>query len=161
MLMPRTIRLDTTDVQAFDHAAEPGEWAVSGAFAFSDLAEEDLVGKVRVAFRSAFLGIGSFGWSTFVAVAQMSELEHEATLATLTQHLLDIYGAPDLAAAGEAASQEMLFASGLCAGYQTNQLIGVERELNSDGISEGFRTFEPPREAQHARIWDIVPEVNK
>ncbi len=30
----RTIRLDASDTFVFDGAAEPGEWAVSGAFVF-------------------------------------------------------------------------------------------------------------------------------
>ena len=30
----RTIRLDPSDTFVFEKAAEPGEWAVSGAFAF-------------------------------------------------------------------------------------------------------------------------------
>jgi hypothetical protein len=32
--LPRTIRLDPSDTFVFEHAAEPGEWAVSGAFVF-------------------------------------------------------------------------------------------------------------------------------
>ena len=31
---PRTIRLDPSDTLVFERAAEPGEWAVSGAFVF-------------------------------------------------------------------------------------------------------------------------------
>ncbi len=31
---PRTIRLDPSDTFVFERAAVPGEWAVSGAFAF-------------------------------------------------------------------------------------------------------------------------------
>src|SRR5262245_3275662 len=31
----RTIRLDPSDTFVFDKAAEPGEWAVSGGFAFA------------------------------------------------------------------------------------------------------------------------------
>ena len=34
MKLIRTIRLDPSDTFVFDKAAEPGEWAVSGAFAF-------------------------------------------------------------------------------------------------------------------------------
>ena len=32
--LPRTIRLDPSDTFVFERAAEPGEWAVSGAFVF-------------------------------------------------------------------------------------------------------------------------------
>jgi len=34
MKLIRTIRLDPSDTFVFERAAEPGEWAVSGAFAF-------------------------------------------------------------------------------------------------------------------------------
>ena len=34
MKLLRTIRLDPSDTFVFDRAAEPGEWAVSGAFMF-------------------------------------------------------------------------------------------------------------------------------
>ena len=34
ILLPRTIRLDPSDTVVFSRAAEPGEWAVPGAFLF-------------------------------------------------------------------------------------------------------------------------------
>ena len=36
MKLLRTIRLDPSDTFIFPNAAEPGEWAVSGAFVFAD-----------------------------------------------------------------------------------------------------------------------------
>ena len=36
MKLLRTIRLDVSDTFVFEKAADPGEWAVSGAFAFWD-----------------------------------------------------------------------------------------------------------------------------
>ena len=36
MRFPRTIRLDASDERVFAQAAEPEEWAVSGAFAFAE-----------------------------------------------------------------------------------------------------------------------------
>ena len=47
MRFPRAIRLDNSDLQVFESVAEPGEWAVPGAFAFSDADPQDLTGKVR------------------------------------------------------------------------------------------------------------------
>jgi hypothetical protein len=32
--LPRTIRLDPSDIFVFERAADPGEWAVSGDFVF-------------------------------------------------------------------------------------------------------------------------------
>ena len=37
--------------------AEPGEWAVSGAFVFWGADPATLEGKARTAFRSGFLGV--------------------------------------------------------------------------------------------------------
>ena len=50
MKLLRTIRLDPSDTFVFERAAEPGEWAVSGAFMFSDADPNQLDGKPRAAF---------------------------------------------------------------------------------------------------------------
>ena len=55
--LPRTIRLDPSDTFVFERAAEPGEWAVSGAFVFWNRDTAALGQKQRVALRSGFLGI--------------------------------------------------------------------------------------------------------
>ena len=64
--LPRTIRLDASDTVIFDQAAEPGELAVPGGFAFWDEDPAQMSGKRRQAFRGGFLGLGSFGWATLV-----------------------------------------------------------------------------------------------
>ena len=56
MHFPRTIRLDESDAFAFPCAAEPGEWAVSGAFAFAERDPAGIGGKDRQAFANGFLG---------------------------------------------------------------------------------------------------------
>ena len=48
MKLLRTIRLDPSDTFVFEHAAEPGEWAVSGAFVFWNEDVAQLEGKARV-----------------------------------------------------------------------------------------------------------------
>src|SRR5690349_5168772 len=75
MKLLRTIRLDGSDRFVFERAAEAGEWAVSGAFAFAHVDIAKLAGKARSAFRSGFLGIESLGWSTLVEVVEASEAE--------------------------------------------------------------------------------------
>ena len=65
----RAIRFDESDTRIFERAALPGEWAIPGTFVFADADPETLGGKVRQAFAYGFLGIGSFGWSTFVEVS--------------------------------------------------------------------------------------------
>jgi hypothetical protein len=55
----RTIRLDAVDLFVFEKAAAPGEWAVSGAFAFARDEPAKLHGKARSAVRASFLGLAS------------------------------------------------------------------------------------------------------
>ncbi len=71
--LPRTIRLDPSDTFVFERAAEPGEWAVSGAFVFFDCDPATLAQKQRVALRSGFLGIDSLGWSTLAIVTEATD----------------------------------------------------------------------------------------
>src|SRR3954454_14146143 len=73
--LPRTIRLDPSDTFVFERAAEPGEWAVSGAVVFWDQDAATLSPKQRVALRSGFLGIESLGRSTLAIVTEASEAE--------------------------------------------------------------------------------------
>ena len=74
---PRTIRLDPSDTFVFERAAEPGEWAVSGAFVFWNRDPATLGQKQRVALRSGFLGIESLGWSTLAIVTEATEAERQ------------------------------------------------------------------------------------
>ena len=73
MKLLRTIALDPSDTFVFDVAAEPGDWAVSGAFRFCDCDPATLTGKSRSAFRSGFLGVRSWGWSTLVQIVHANE----------------------------------------------------------------------------------------
>ena len=41
----RTIRFDATDEFVFEQAAGSDEWAISGAFAFAHLSDDDIKGK--------------------------------------------------------------------------------------------------------------------
>ena len=72
MKLLRTIQLDASDSFVFEMAAESGEWAVSGAFAFARDEPANLRGKARSAFRAGFLGLASLGRSTLVEVVQAS-----------------------------------------------------------------------------------------
>ena len=157
MRFPRTIRLDASDTQVFAQAAEPEEWAVSGAFAFADLPPAALTGKTAQAFARGFLGTRSFGWSTLVAVAEISTDELEAVTLSLAGHLTLRYGAPSLEQALPAAREEVEFACSLCT-HKVNTLLAVERELGPDGIVERFRAIEPGRGGRHARIWSLVAD---
>ena len=96
---PRTIRLDPSDTFVFERAAEPGEWAVSGAFVFWNRDPATLGQKQRVALRSGFLGIDSLGWSTLAIVTEATEAERLAMIERLAGQLMEKFGAPDIEAA--------------------------------------------------------------
>src|ERR1044072_6299549 len=114
MKLIRTIRLDASDTFVFARAAEPTEWAGSGAFAFWNADVEKLEGKARSAFRGGFLGIESLGWSTLVQIVEASEAGRAALVERLAQQLVAQFGAPNVEAARGAAAEEVAFAESLC-----------------------------------------------
>jgi hypothetical protein len=140
--LPRTIRLDPSDTFVFERAAEPGEWAVSGAFVFSHQDPATLAQKQRVALRSGFLGIDSLGWSTLAIVTEATEGERQAMVARLAEQLLEKFGAPDLKAARGAAEEEVAFAASLC-DHPAQTLLAVQRSIEDGEIRERFRTLKP------------------
>lgn len=156
----RTIRFDESDDYVFDWAASPDEWAVSGAFAFADLAPEAVTGKVRQAFSNGFLGLGSFGRSTFSVVAQIDEDELDNIRAALAQHFVEHYGAPQIEAALPAAAEEAQFIMDLCSDALVNTVFTVSRRFDdNEEIREEFRTIQAPgTEPQHTRIWSVVDD---
>jgi hypothetical protein len=139
---PRTIRLDPSDTFVFERAAEPGEWAVSGAFVFWDQDPATLSQKQRVALRSGFLGIDSLGWSTLAIVTEATEADRQAMVEQLAGRLLENFGAPDLAAARLAAEEEVAFAASLC-DHPPQTLLAVQRSIENGEIRERFRTLKP------------------
>jgi len=156
--MPKTMRLDQSDDYVFEHAADAGEWAISGAFEFADAEPEDLTSKQRLAFAQGFLGLNSFGRSTVVSVTSATEADIETAIAALTELLIDRYGAPNREAARAAAEEEVGFALDLCDPYPVNQLLLVAREMTDDGIHESYSAAEKPGRLDHAKIWTIVPD---
>ncbi|MEO1494207.1 MAG: DUF6505 family protein [Pseudomonadota bacterium] len=143
MRLARTIRFDESDTNVFDRTAEPDEWAVSGAFAFSDITETELTGKTRQAFANGWLGLETFGRATFVAVAEITEDEYSAQITALAAHFVEHYGAPDITAAHPVAAEELAFMESLCAEHDANTLLVVERSLVSAGVNEAFRAIRP------------------
>jgi hypothetical protein len=136
----RTIRLDPSDTFAFERAAEPGEWAVPGSFMFWDEDVAALTGKRRVAFRSGWLGLGSFGWSTIAVVVETTDPERAQAVQGLAEHLVAAHGAPDMGAALAAADEEIAFAES-CAQHPEQTLVVIHRTLGDDGaVREQFRT---------------------
>ena len=143
MRLARTLRFDESDERVFEIAAQPDEWAISGAFEFSNWTEEQMTGKPRQAFANGWLGLESFGRATFVATAQIEAGEFAALVERLAQHFVDSYGAPDLAAARPVAEDELRFMAGMCEDHDPNTLLVVSRELVAAGVSESFRAIKP------------------
>src|SRR5262249_10542191 len=137
----RTIALDPSDTFVFDAAAEPGDWAVSGAFRFCDRDPAALAGKDRTAFRSGFLGVQSWGWSTLVQIVPATEAERRALVELLAGQLVDKFGAPDLATAHPAAEEEVAFVESLCT-HPISSLIAVHRATEGGAIRESFRRLQ-------------------
>jgi hypothetical protein len=157
MKLLRTIRFDHSDTYVYDTAAPEQEWAVSGAGAFAGLPGETLTGKTRQAFANGFLGIGSFGRSTFATVASITSEDLARIEAQLADHILSVYAAPSLAAAEEAARSDIAFVADLVRDAQINTVFTVRRTREESGeIRETFRTIRPPTgEPVHARIWTV------
>jgi hypothetical protein len=160
MKLLRTVRFDASDERVFDVAAGPDEWAVSGAFAFAGAAAGSLTGKARQAFANGFLGVESFGRSTFATVSDATDGDRAAVEDVLARHLRDVYGAPDEAAARAAAAEETAFVCELCREAPINTVFTVRRTWDERGqIKEEFRVIRPPSgEPQHARIWTVTDD---
>lgn len=154
MKLARTIRLDVSDANVFPLAAEPGEWAVTGTFAFADSDPGGLGVKERIAFRDGWFGTESFGRATFVQVTELGQDDYDETVRRLAAHLFQDYGAPDMMAALNAARSEVDDMAALCA-HAAGTLLAIEREFAEVSITERTRIVEPMGEGQHARIWSI------
>ena len=155
MKLLRTIRLDPSDTFVFDNAAEPGEWAVSGAFAFWGSDPAALQGKARSAFRGGFLGVGSMGWSTLAQIVEASADDRAALVDALAQRLIDDFGAPDMEAARIAAEEEVAFAESLCSEPQ-DTLVAVHRSSEDGAVHETFRTLRPRNGPKPLRAFSFL-----
>ena len=157
MRLPRTLRLDSSDLHVFHRAATPGEWAIPGGFEFAERNPSEMDNKELLAMRSGWLGMESFGRASLVEVAEIEEEELAHLIEQLAAHLAQAYGAPDKTAARDAARREIEEASALCE-HKINTLLALEREVGPDGLVERFRVIRPERARDHAKIWEIVPE---
>jgi hypothetical protein len=142
MKLLRTIQLDASDTFVFERAAEPGEWAVTGAFIFTDDDPAKLEGKARAAFRAGFLGVASLGWSTLVQIVEASDDDRLAAIDALAKQLVAHFGAPSIGDAVAAAEEEFEFAASLCK-HPHDTLIAMHRSYDGGEIRETFRTLRP------------------
>jgi hypothetical protein len=154
----RTIRLDISDTFVFEQAAEPGEWAVSGAFMFARHDITGLQSKARAAFRAGFLGVESFGRSSLAQVVTVTAQDRRELIELLASQLVARCGAPDLATATPAAEEEVAFVESLCE-HPDGLLIAVSRNRDETGIREAFRTLRPRGGADGHRPFQFVEVI--
>ena len=155
MKFPRTVQFDVSDKNTFPVAAEPKEWALTGTFAFTDSDPQQLSNKEQLAFRNGWLGINSFGHSTFVVVAEISPDQFETVVSRLAEHLFEHYGAPDMFAATKAARSEADYAADLCS-HPLETILGIYREFTEEGIRERIRVISKHTDTMHTKIWTVV-----
>jgi len=151
----RTIRLDPSDTFVFERAAEPGEFAVSGAFMFWNVDPAAMEGKERAAFRAGFLGVQSLGWSTLVQIVEAGGDDRLAAIDTLARHLIAEFGAPSIEDAMTAAEEEFIFAASLC-DHPLDMLVAVHRTFEDGAIREAFRTLRPRGERKPMRAFSFI-----
>ncbi|MEA2988283.1 MAG: hypothetical protein QOG83_994 [Alphaproteobacteria bacterium] len=155
MKLLRTIRLDPSDTFVFERAAEPGEWAVSGAFMFWEGDPAIMDGKERAAFRGGFLGVATLGWSTLAQIVEASEDDRLAAIDMLAKHLVADFCAPSAADAVAAAEEEFAFAASLC-GHAADTLVAVHRAFEAGEVRETFRTLRPRGERKPMRAFSFL-----
>jgi len=151
----RTIALDPSDIFVFDVPAVSGEWAVSGAFRFCDQDPAELSGKARVAFRSGFLGVQSWGWSTLVQIVPATEDDCRRLIELLAGQLIDRFGAPDLPTARTAAEEEVAFVQSLCT-HPISSLIAVHRAVSDGEVRESFRRLQLREGQGHGKAFSFM-----
>ena len=155
MKLLRTIALDPSDTFVFDVPAEPGDWAVSGAFRFCDRDPAVLTGKDRAAFRSGFLGVQSWGWSTLVQIVHATEDDRRTLRELLARQLVERFGAPDLEAARLAAEEEVAFVQSLCT-HPISTLIAVHRAASNGEVRESFRRLQLKEGQGHGKAFSFM-----
>lgn len=158
MKLLRTIRLDASDSFVFETPAEPGEWAVSGAFAFARADLANLRGKARTAFRAGFLGLDSLGRSTLAQIVEANEQDRCSVVELLAEQLVKRFGAPDLATARIAAEEEIGFVASLC-DHPPGVLVAVTRSHENGAIREAFRTLRAREGAGHSRAFEFLEVI--
>lgn len=149
--------MDASDVNVFELAAEPGEWAVTGTFLFVDDMPDTMLRKRKLAFASGWLGVESFGWSSLVQVSHTDDDTYNATVRAVAGHLFKNFGAPDMLAALKAAGEVVEEAAVLCEAQDAGTILAVQRDADLTGIAERVRVVNKT-ESMHAPVWSIADD---
>ena len=144
MNLARALQFDKSDSFIFPKAAPAREWVISGSFEFGSLSADDLTGQTGRAFTDGWLGVESFGRTTYAAVAQIEDDAFEALIDSLAAHFVSAFGAPSLEAARPVAYAELQHMVDLCNEHEPNTILSVRRELTDSVIEEVFQIIESP-----------------
>ena len=147
----RTIRLDGSDPEVYEPAAEPGEWAVPGSFSFLADDPGSLSGKRLQAFRSGFLGTRTFGWSSLVEISEIDDDAYQQVIDALARHFMDEHGAPHIAAALPVAADEADYAVTIC-DHPLHTILTIERDFGDDGLIESLKVVRAADGSDHTNI---------
>ena len=141
---PRVISAHGKVVRLSGPGAAPGEWAVSGAFRYAHRDPATLLGREAAAFRSSWLGLGSFAPALQCEVAQITPAELEIVARRLAAHLLGDWNVESPEQAAEMAHEEIGFALAL-AGHPPGTILALRREFGEQGLMErAVVVAEPP-----------------
>ena len=155
----KSIRFDPSDTMVFDSAAGPDEWAIPGGFCFAERSEGDIHGKLKQAFSNGFLSLESFGFSTFVSVAEIDQGRLSALSNELARYFQLNLGAPSVEAALPVAESEIQFVVDMCSDVAINTIFTLRRFFDENGeIREEFRMVDAPAAKPHARVWEVVED---
>ena len=155
----KTIRFDPSDLQVFETAADPDEWAIPGGFLFSSAMRGSISGKQKQAFSNGFFSVESRAFSTFVSVAEINDAERANVVEKLGRFFVEEMQAPSMAEALRVAETEATFVEEMCADVAINNIFALSRYFDDgDEIREEFRIVQAPTEPLHTRVWDVVEE---
>ena len=158
MRYAKIIRFDKSDLNIFPLIAEEGELAIVGTFSFFNLNVENMKGKMKQAFSNGFLGVPSFGYSTFITLTEVSEEELKKLKVCLSDFFLKNYGAPSLEHANKAADDEVNLMLDLCSSHDRGSLMSIYREITKDGIKENFSHLPKADSCAEQSIWTFEEE---
>jgi hypothetical protein len=154
MKLAKTIQLDTSDKNIFELSASPNEWAISGTFTFVDGNPDSWPKKHQFAFQSAWLGLPSFGYSTFVQVTNIKEFEYKIIIEDLAKILMDFHNAPNFKAAEQAAKGEIDDMVSLC-NHPDGTLLAMDRQIVDETITESVRIITTDKNIKISNAWSI------
>ena len=152
MKLAKTIQLDVSDKHIYEHRANPQEWAIVGTFYYMNSDPNNWSKKNKFAFQSAWLGLTSYGNSTFVQVTEIIEYEYHLIIESLAKYLVERYNAPSIEDAKYASKKEIDDMTALC-DHPPGTLLSVERSLVENGIKEKIRVIKPIKKQRGGKAW--------